>query len=570
MLIIIRALRLPAACLSGELELPLWYSYRFLSSGAHHLFYKIPQRAKHGNAHEALQVFCHINASGTKPTRFILCTALNSCAKTLNWWLGLQIHAHIVRAGYEENLILNSALIDLYAKCGAIVDARRLFDGMKKHDQVSWTSIIAGLSQNGHGREAISKFRKMMCVDVKPNCFTYASAISASTGLENPFEQTALLHAHVLKLGFNTNGYVASALVDSYTKCGRMDPAILLFEETTEWDNVLLNSMISGYSQNLCGEEALKLFMKMRKENLSPTDHSLTSILHACGSLTVLQQGRQVHSLVIKMGSESNVFVVTALIDMYSKCGFIDDAREVFNQTVQKNSVLWTSMIMGYAQSGRGSDALELFKHLMTSEDYAPDHICFTAILTACNHAGFLDKGIEYFNKMRDYGLIPELDQYACLVDLYARKGHLRKARQLMEEMPCDPNQVMWSSFLSSCKVYGEVELGREATDKLFLMEPLNAAPYITMANIYAEAGLWAKVAEIRKLMQQKGIRKSAGWSWVEIDKGVHAFSVGDVTHPQSQEIYAELEKLNLDMKEAGYMLTAQYVLENTVLTMED
>ncbi|GAB4826036.1 hypothetical protein Ancab_008905 [Ancistrocladus abbreviatus] len=177
---------------------------------------------------------------------------------------------------------------------------------------------------------------------------------------------------------------------------------------------------------------------------------------------------------------------------MYSKCGSIDEARSIFDQTIHKNCILWTSMISGYAQSGRGSEGLKLFDHFVTEEGFEPDHICFTTILSACNHAGFLDRGIQYFNKMKkDHGLVPKLDQYACLVDLYARKGHLRKAKELMEEMPFTPNDIMLSSFLSSCRIYGAVELARETAEDLFKMQPHNVAAYVTMARIYAEAGSW-------------------------------------------------------------------------------
>ena len=224
------------------------------------------------------------------------------------------------------------------------------------------------------------------------------------------------------------NTFLVSSLIDCYSKCGRIDEAILLLGADTERDNILLNSMISGYSQNLLGEEALTLFVEMRNNRFSPTNHTLTSVLNACGSLTILQQGRQVYSLVTKMGSESNVFVVSALLDMYSKCGSIDEAHHVLEQEIEKNTVLWTSMITGYAQSGRAPEGLRLFECLVTEEDFTPNHICFTAVLTAYNHAGILDKGIEFFNRMRkDYGLVPDLDQYACLIDLYARNGHLRQ-----------------------------------------------------------------------------------------------------------------------------------------------
>lgn len=502
---------------------------------------------------DILESFCLMNKIGTKPTKYLLCTTLNACAKLRKFFLGQKIHAHIIKVGYEHNMFLNSALLDLYAKCDSINDAIGIFYSMKKHDEVSWTSIISGFSQSGHGLQAILMFKLMICTQFKPNEFTYVSVISASIGLKGALTLGLLFHSHVVKLGFNSNNFVISSLVDCYSKCGRIKEAAMVFHETKEMDNVMLNSMIVGYAQNFCSEEAIRLFTEMMNMHLNPTDHTLSIILNACGSLAVLHQGRQIHSLVIKMGSKSNVFVVSALIDMYSKCGSIDEARCVFDKTVQKNSVSCTSMIMGYAQSGRGLDALALFEQLVTEEWFVTDNICFTSILTACSHAGFLERGIKYFNKMKEeYRLVPKLDQYACLVDLYARNGHLKKAKELMRAMPCNPNYVMWSSFLSSCKVHGDVELGTDAANKLIEMEPWNAAPYVMLAHIYARAGLQAEVAQVRKLMQKNAIRKEAACSWIELEKSVYVFSVGDSTQLLSQEIYEELERLNMEMKEIG------------------
>ncbi|XP_028784465.1 pentatricopeptide repeat-containing protein At5g04780, mitochondrial-like [Neltuma alba] len=422
----------------------------------------------------------------------------------------------MIRSGYEDNLFLSSALVDFYAKCNAIGDAKKVFSGMKSHDQVSWTSLIAGFSLNGKGRDALLLFKEMLNTQVKPNCFTYTSVISACVEQKEAPKQCPTLHAHVTRQGFDTSNYVVSSLIDFYAKWGQLNDAVLLFSETCDKDNIVYASMICGYSQNQYNEDALKHFAEMRKKNLTPSGHILSSILNACGSLTVLLQGRQLHSLIIKLGSESNVFVASALIDMYSKGGDIDDARCVLDQTSEKNTVLWTSMIMGYAQCGRSSEALVLFDSLLTEERFVPDHVCFTAVLTACNHAGLLDKGVDYFNQMRtNYGLSPILDHYACLIDLYARNGNLRKAKALVEEMPYEPNHVIWSSILSSCKIHGEVELGREAADQLIKMEPSNAAPYITLAHIFARNGLWTEASEIRSIMKQRRLRKHAGWSWI-------------------------------------------------------
>ncbi|KAF9604775.1 hypothetical protein IFM89_010316 [Coptis chinensis] len=182
---------------------------------------------------------------------------------------------------------------------------------------------------------------------------------------------------------------------------------------------------------------------------------------------------------------------------MYSKCGSIDEARLICDQLDHRNNILWTPMITVYAQGGRGEDGLELFELLIKEQGMRPDNICLTAVLTACNVAGLVDRATEYFDKMGiKYDLIPELDQYACMVDLYDKTGQLTKAKKTMDEMPFEPNVVMLSSFLGSCRVYGEVQLGREAANQLFKMDPCSAAPYVTLANIYAEAGMCNEVRQ--------------------------------------------------------------------------
>ncbi|KAK3022299.1 hypothetical protein RJ639_046157 [Escallonia herrerae] len=217
------------------------------------------KKSDHSSAQEGLLSFVRSNAFGTNFTKFDLCTALNSCAKTRNQHLGLQIHARIIQTGHHDYLYINSALVDVYAKCNALVDARKVFDGMKCHDQVSWTSIITGFSQSGCGKEAICLFKEMLGTQVKPNCFTYVSVISGCTELELAFEYGTSLHAHVTKLGHGSNSFVVSCLIDCYSKCGKIDQAVLLFKATRERDSILLNSMISGYARNLYGEEALNL-----------------------------------------------------------------------------------------------------------------------------------------------------------------------------------------------------------------------------------------------------------------------------------------------------------------------
>ncbi|KAL2895651.1 hypothetical protein RDABS01_000428 [Bienertia sinuspersici] len=473
---------------------------------------------------------------GIDVSKYDLCKTLNSCAKLRDSKLGLQIHAKIIQYGYEDNLILGSTLVDFYSKCCGVNDARSIFDGMKQHDQVSWTSIISGYSQHGYGIEANILFKKMLTSDIEPNCFTYVSVIAACTGEKEPLEQGLLVHVHVIKLGFVCHNYVVSSLIDYYSKCGSVDGAALVFNEAATRDSIVYNSMIACYCHNLHIEDAIRLFLQMRNRGIDSTEFTLSNVLHASGRLSVLQLGRQVHDLVIKLGSSNNLFVLSSLIDMYAKSGNIGEARYVFDQAYEKNNVLWTSMVSGYARSGRAIEALELFDH-MIGKGFLPDHICFTAVLSACNHAGFLEKAVKHFNMMiKDYGLSPTLDQYACLIDLYARQGHLKLAMQLLDEMPFDPNCIMLSSLLSCCKTYGEVELGREVANRLFALQSHDSAAYLTIAHTYAEAGLWNEAAGIKKMMKPKGMEKGAAWSWVECHHTQYALS---------EQLHLELEERN-------------------------
>ncbi|KAF9587169.1 hypothetical protein IFM89_039609 [Coptis chinensis] len=342
----------------------------------------------------ALISFRLLNARGIKPTNFILCTLLNSCTQLLHLRFGLQIHARILQtAWYQHNVFINTALVNMYAKSNLILDAKSVFDAMEQHDHVSWTSIIVAYAQNGHAIQAFSLFKQMLLdTHIRPNSHTFATLITTASVLlvHSQLELPASLHAHVIKLGCHSNNCVVTSLIDSYSKCGEINLAVSLYRDTLHRDVILLNSMIAAYSQNQCGEQALTLFLEMQKQNISPTHYTFSTILNACATLALLPQGTQIHSFVTKLGSETSVFVASSLIDMYSKCGSIDEARRIFDQLDHRNNILWTSMITAYAQGGRGEDGLELFDKLVKEQGMRPDNICLTAVLTACNHAGLV------------------------------------------------------------------------------------------------------------------------------------------------------------------------------------
>ncbi|XP_078434259.1 pentatricopeptide repeat-containing protein At3g49170, chloroplastic-like [Wolffia australiana] len=512
----------------------------------------LAEQGRHG---EARSFFHHMNSLGIKSTKFILCSVLSSCSKAPNISLGLQLHATIIKLGNEGNAFLGSKLVDLYCKSALIDNAIRAFEAMEDKDEVSWTAMVSGLSQNNRGSEALSLLKEMM-KNFIPSGHAFTSVISACKRLDSALQVGLSLHAQVLKLSFDlNNSFVVSSLIDFYSKHGEIEPAFSLFTFFPERDAILYNSMMSGFSQNMLGEETLELFLEMQERGLKATGFTLASLLNASGSLAMLHLGEMIHSLVLKHGWDGNLAISGALVDMYSKCGAILEAWRAFDFAPLKNSIMWTSLITGFAQNGRERDAVKMFERLL-EEGGEVDRVCFTAVLTACNHGGLVDQGIHYFKLMKSqYGLVPEVDQFACMVDLYGRAGRLNEAKEMIEAVKDEQNAVLWSSFLSSCRTHGEMKMGEEAAWRLCEIDPNDSASYSILARAFALEGRWNEVAEVREMWREKGSKRSIGCSWIDLGDAVHSFLVGDRSHPACGEIHDTLDSMTIHMKE-GLMIT--------------
>uniref|UniRef100_UPI0040747504 Synthetic PPR-DYW protein n=1 Tax=synthetic construct TaxID=32630 RepID=UPI0040747504 len=523
---------------------------------------KIRGYARNGQPEEALSLYSQMRRSGIKPDNYTFPFVLKACASLSSLKEGKQIHGHVIKSGFESDVYVQSALIDMYAKCGELEDARKVFDEMPERNVVSWNAMISGYAQNGQSEEALELFREMQQEGIKPSEFTFCSVLSACASLGS-LEMGKQIHGYVIKSGFESIVFVGNALIDMYAKCGSIEDARKVFDEMPERTVVSWTAMISGYAQNGQSEEALELFREMQREGVKPDEVTLPSVLSACANLGALEQGKQIHAYVIKSGFESDVFVGSALIDMYAKCGSIEDARKVFDKMPERDVVSWNAMIAAYAQHGHGKEALQLFQQ-MQQEGVKPSEVTFTSILSACSHAGLVDEGHHYFESMSpDYGITPRVEHYGCMVDLLGRAGRLDEAEDLIKSMPFQPNVVVWGTLLGACRVHGDVERGERAAERILELDPESAAPYVLLSNIYAAAGRWDEAAKVRKLMKERGVKKEPGCSWIEVNNKVHEFVAGDKSHPQTKEIYAELERLSKQMKEAGYVPDTKFVLHD-------
>ncbi|KFK36618.1 hypothetical protein AALP_AA4G147200 [Arabis alpina] len=338
------------------------------------------------------------------------------------------------------------------------------------------------------------------------DAYGLSSAVS-SCGFNRDFRTGFGFHCLALKSGFVSDVYVGSSLVVLYRDSGDLDNAHKVFDEMPERNVVSWTAMISGFAQEWRVDICLKLYSKMRNSTSDPNDYTFTALLSACTGSGALGQGRSVHCQTLQMGFKSYLHISNALISMYCKCGDLKDAFRIFDQFLNKDVVSWNSMIAGYAQHGLATQAIELFEVMMPKSGTKPDAITYLGVLSSCRHAGMVEEGRKYFDLMAERGLKPELNHYSCLIDLLGRFGLLQEALELIENMPMEPNPVIWGSLLFSCRVHGDVWTGIRAAEERLMLEPECAATHVQLANLYASVRYFQEAATVRKRMKDKGLR---------------------------------------------------------------
>ncbi|XP_057813906.2 pentatricopeptide repeat-containing protein At2g13600 [Cryptomeria japonica] len=483
--------------------------------------------ARQGLPKEAVDLFDQMQSSGVQPNQFTFSAVLPACSNLGSQERGLEIHEQIISSGFQCDTIIQTALIDMYAKCGNMVKARELFDGMPQLDVFSWTAMIAGYAQNGQQEEALEIFRQMERAGLKADVKTLASVLPACTNL-TALKNGMEVHGVMIRREFQLGVIMESALVDMYGNCGSMEIARKLFNKMPRRDVLSWTVMIKGCAQNGEAWEALKLFEQMEQVGTMPDQKTFTTVLSACANLAAVEKGMDIHEKIARLGLELDVAMVNSLIDMYAKCGRIEKAREMFDEMHERDVTTWTSMISGYAINGRGKEALKLFEEMKQS-CISPNHVTMLCVLSACAHAGLVEQGFQYFDCLsKFYHIQPMMEHYCCMVDLLGRAGRLDEAQDFINKMPIKPDATLWTSLLGACAIYNHVELGERLADFLFEMDPHNPSPYVLLSNIYAAAGRWDDTEKIWKMMKEKGVKKTPGCSWIEVNKQVHAFLVQD------------------------------------------
>jgi len=446
-----------------------------------------------------------------------------------------QIHAQILRTIHTPNSFTWNILIRSYSYSKST---------LHKHKAILLYKAIITEQENEQ---------------VFPDKHTYPFVLKACAYLFSLFEGKQV-HAHLLKHGFELDTYICNSLIHFYASCGCLEMARKVFDRMCERRNVVSwNVMIDSYAKVGEYDIVLIMFCEMMKV-YEPDCYTIQSVIRACGGLGSLSLGMWVHAYVLKKCDENvvcDVLVNTCLVDMYCKCGSLEIAKQVFEGMSYRDVSSWNSIILGFAVHGKAKEALDYFVRMVKVEKIVPNSITFVGVLSACNHSGMVNEGLMYFEMMtKEYNIEPSLVHYGCLVDLYARAGHIQEALNVVSEMPIKPDAVIWRSLLDACyKQHASIELSEEITKQVFESNgSVCGGAYVLLSKVYASASRWNDVGLLRKLMNDKGVSKEPGCSLIEINGAAHEFFAGDTNHPQSKDIYKFMNEIQEKLESIGYV----------------
>ncbi|GJR60681.1 pentatricopeptide repeat-containing protein [Tanacetum coccineum] len=517
-----------------------------------------------GYIEESINLLTDMQLAGFQLNERTIVIILPTCAQLSDGLVcGKSLHAYAIKIGKEMNKHIGNSLIYMYALLNCIEDATRIFVKMKDLDVISYNVFITALIHNELKVQACEIFIQMLQLEIKPNSQTVTSILAAFDSSDF-LNVGRTVHGYVMKCGVEIDASLNTAFTEMYINCEEEETGRSLFEKYPDKDLISWNSLISTYIKNGQEHKALLLFHQMIL-SVKPTFVTIINVLSLFTHLSNLPQGRCLHAYTLRRFSSLDVelSLANAFITMYARCGSLEYAEKIFRVLPEKDIVSWNAMIAGYGMHGRGDDAMLTFSKLV-KEGIKPTRVTFVSALSACSHSGMVHKGLNLFHSMvRDYGITPELVHYACLVDLLARGGLLDEAKDVIDTMPMEPDASIWRALIGACRIYSNTHMAKTAFEKLIELEPTNAGNYVLLSNIYAASGFWSEVKKLRLIVENKGLKKPAGRSWIVIKSKLHFFAAGDKSHPKSKDIYEKLTFLLTSAKEMGYVPDLRWVLHD-------
>ncbi|CAN6290437.1 unnamed protein product [Urochloa humidicola] len=425
------------------------------------------------------------------------------------------LHAAGIKLGaLPSSLPASNALISAYSQTGLLPSALHAFHLLPYPSTASYTTVLSALSRHGRPHEALSLFAASA---VAPDAELLSCLVSCCRRA-SAFLPARAAHAYGVKNVAALAFYASAgpALVALYAGYGKVGSARRVFGYMDGEDVVSWNAMIGGFASAGRDSEAWNCFREMRTRGVRGNARTAVAVLGACD----LDSGRQVHGDMMRSYggcSGSKIILWNALMSMYSHVGAVSDAEQVFSEIERKDVVSWNVMIGTFANNGYGARALE-FVDAMVQRGFQPDSVTFTTVLMACCHCGLVDEGLSLFQHFVSVsGLVPTMEQCACIVDLLARAGRFMEALEFISQMPMKPNAIVWGALLSASRMHHNVEFARIAFEQLVQVEPENAGNFVTMSNIYAKAGMVENAKRVRMMIDSVELAKPSGQSCLEV-----------------------------------------------------
>lgn len=514
-----------ARCLFDQMLDPNDVSYNVMFKGY----------MQNGQYNEVLSLFRKMMEFQVNPSCYTFPMVLKSCGKLSALFEGQQMHSFVIKNGFKNNPFVGNTLIEMYSGAGESGLAYKMFGEIPLRNIIAWTSMINGLISCGQMESARNLFNLAPERDV----VLWNTMVSGYINIGDMATASKLFDEmpHKDIISWNT-------MLSGYANNGDLSACEKLFEEMPKRNVFSWNGLIGAYSNHARFCEVLTTFKQMLSDtDVLPNDATLVTVLSACARLGALDLGKWLHMYSQSIGYKGNIYVENSLMDMYAKCGEIENAINVFKSMVKKDLISWNTIIGGLAMHGHALDALDFFDK-MKNGGLTPDMVTFIGVLCACTHMGLVDKGLTYFHSMDNYNIRPQIEHYGCVVDLYARAGRLDEALDFVKKMPVKADSIIWACLLGACRIYKRVEIAELALEQLIELEPGNPANYLMLSNIYGDAGKWDNVSKLKGAMRDTKFRKMPGCSMIEVCDEVIEFYSLDERHPETEEIYVCLRSL--------------------------
>lgn len=458
----------------------------------------------------ALRNYTDVLRADLSPNSYTFSSLIKACSMLHASFFGESIHGSIWKFGWDSHVFVQTALIDFYSNIGRVLESQKVFNEMSERDSFAWTTMVSAHARAGDMNYA----RKMFDEMPERNIATW------------------------------------NTMIDGYARSRDTQSAEILFAQMPARDTISWTTMITCYSLNKRFQEAVTLFQELTAQHIIPDEMTLSIVVSACAHLGSLEIAKETHQYILQNRFKIDVYIGSALIDMYAKCGSMERSLVVFYKLREKSLFCWNALIEGLSVHGHGKEALSMFS-TMIKEKMVPNSATFISILCACSHGGLVEEGRSWFLSMSlDYGISPRVEHYGCMVDMLSKVGLIEEAMEVIQSMKLEPNAVIWGALLGGCKIHKNLKIAHIAVDELKILEPKNSGYYMLLMNMYAEANRWREVAEMRGAMKRFKVEKqNPGSSWVEVDGKICLFAATDMCHHDSDKIVVLLNELDRQLK---------------------